>query len=91
MRVFKRVEGVGVHHQDMVSFCARQFLDVWSPSNFAWSNPEVIERSREESGANLVRGAQNLAQDVLARVARQRPVARGRDGETFEVGENLVA
>ena len=84
------VPGVGVHHQDMVSFCARQLLDVWSPSNFAWSNPEVIERTRDEGGANLLRGSGNLVRDALARLAGERPGSNGPDAEAFRVGEQVA-
>ena len=38
------VEGVSRHHQDMASFFARQFLDVFSPSNFALTNPQILTR-----------------------------------------------
>jgi polyhydroxyalkanoate synthase len=82
------VPGVGLHHQDVVSFCARQLLDVCSPSNFLWSNPEVLERTCGESGANLLRGAEKLARDALERAA-----GRALDGplDGFRVGETLAA
>ena len=50
------VWGVDRHHQASVAFGARQWLDVFSPSNWLASNPVVQERTQQEQGANLVRG-----------------------------------
>lgn len=36
--------GVSPHHQQLVNFGARQWLDLLAPSNFFWTNPE--ERAR---------------------------------------------
>lgn len=40
------VPGVTPHHEDVLSFTARQILDVFSPSNLPFANPEVIEKTR---------------------------------------------
>ena len=37
-------------------FYARQFVDAISPSNFIATNPEVISRTVETGGQNLLRG-----------------------------------
>ena len=58
------VRGVAPHHQEVVSFTMRQLLDVVSPANFLWSNPEVLARTVATGGANLLQGLQNLADDV---------------------------
>ena len=50
------IRGVTAQHERQVAFMARQFLDVLSPSNFAWTNPEVVGRTLEENGINLLRG-----------------------------------
>ena len=81
------LRGVTRQHENAVSFAARQMLDVFSPSNIPWANPEVIERTREEGGANLLRGFLNLADD-WARLA----TGRGAAGtEAYQVGRNLAA
>ena len=48
--------GVGRPNERMVAFCMRQWLDLMSPSNVPWLNPEVIEATRTSGGANLARG-----------------------------------
>lgn len=59
------VPGVAPHHEDVVDFTIRQLLDMASPSNIAACNPEVIQRTIETGGSNLVSGAGNLLQDTI--------------------------
>ena len=80
------VRGVTRHDANVVAFATRQFLDVLSPSNFPLTNPEVLERTRRELGANLVRGAQNFIEDWDRAVSGRRPVG----SEQYEVGRNIA-
>lgn len=80
------VEGVTSQHEDVVTFAARQILDVFSPSNFALTNPEVLKKTVNEGGANLVRGWQNLLEDTSRAYAGNRP----KETESFEVGRNIA-
>ena len=57
------VRGVSAKHENQVQFTTRQLLDVFSPSNFPFTNPEVIERTLQERGMNLARGLQNAIED----------------------------
>ncbi len=84
--VTHEVPGMTPHHEDVVSFAARQFLDLFSPSNFAFSNPEVIKRTAETGGANFIQGLQNWAEDVQRLFSGQPPVG----AETFQVGMNVA-
>ena len=78
------VRGVDPHHENMVAFWARQYLDVFSPGNQLPTNPLVLHRTAEELGANLVRGAQHLAEDL-------RQAAAGTAQETgFTVGRDVA-
>ncbi len=61
-------------------------LDIFAPSNFIATNPEVLSRTRAQSGANLVRGWLNFLQDFKRALFRQRPV----DVEEFQVGEHVA-
>lgn len=56
--------GATTHHQDVVSFATRQWLDLFSPGNFPLTNPEVIQRSAATFGANLVAGWCNALDDA---------------------------
>ena len=57
------VWGVSSHHEDMVAFAARQWLDMASPGNQLMTNPVVLQRTFEQHGANLVCGALNALGD----------------------------
>ncbi len=80
------LRGVSPHHQDMVAFTARQILDMVSPSNFLWTNPDVLARTAQQGGMNLVRGFQNLIEDT-ERAAHGRPPA---GAEKFQVGRTVA-
>jgi len=63
------LRGMDHHHRDMMGFFARQWLDALSPSNVGPLNPEVMERTVKEKGANLGRGAANAVDDWRRRHA----------------------
>jgi len=80
------VRGVTPKHENMVAFGARQWFDMFSPSNFLPTNPEVLERTFLEGGMNFIRGMQNALED-WDRAARGRPPV---GAENFEVGRNVA-
>ncbi|MCD6681313.1 MAG: alpha/beta fold hydrolase [Burkholderiaceae bacterium] len=80
------VPGVSPHHEDVVSFGARQALDVFSPSNHPLTNPEVIDKAVETAGMNFVRGLHNWFEDV-GRLATKRPPVGTED---FVVGKDVA-
>jgi polyhydroxyalkanoate synthase subunit PhaC len=57
------VGGVAPHHEQVVSFVARQILDMMSPVNFVATNPEVLQATAQQGGMNFARGAAHLADD----------------------------
>ncbi len=79
------VPGVSRHHEDVVSFATRQLLDIYSPSNFTPTNPEVLKATIEQGGTNLVRGAINFIEDWERAIAGRKPVG----AEAFEVGKTV--
>ena len=78
--------GVTRHHGDVVSFAVRQMLDVFSPSNCPWTNPEVIRATMEQGGWNFAKGAQNFLHDAQ-HLALGQPLD---DTGDFVVGENVA-
>lgn len=80
------VPGVNRHHEEIVSFTTRQMLDLWSPSNSPLTNPEVIARTVQTGGMNLVQGALNWTEDAMRQAAGWPPVG----AEEFKVGENTA-
>jgi polyhydroxyalkanoate synthase len=77
--------GVSTPDRRMVAFTVRQWLDMMSPSNVAWLNPEVIEATRSSGGRNLASGISNFLRDQAA----------AKDGSAatsgFTVGVDLAA
>ena len=86
--VVGHVEGLDPKTAQKVDFYARQFVDAMSPSNFALTNPQVLRRTVESGGENLVRGLNNLLRDLEA--GRGRLSIRMTDHEAFEVGGNIA-
>mgnify|MGYP001428786827 CR=1 FL=1 len=80
------VKGVEKHHENVVAFAARQLLDVFSPGNQLATNPVVLQRTLQQGGANLLRGALNAADD-LQRLAAGKPPAGTED---FVVGRDVA-
>lgn len=76
------VRGVTRQHEHVMDFATRQILDMFSPSNFLMTNPEVLARTREEGGQNLVRGFQTWLDD-LERMQTGKPPA---GAEAFRPG-----
>ena len=85
------VPGVDPHHEEVVNFTVRQMLDVMSPSNYLPTNPEVIGRTIEEGGWNLVRGTSNWLEDFQEEISGH-PYQQDsvEDSHEFAVGENLA-
>ncbi|MCV0439397.1 MAG: alpha/beta fold hydrolase [Hydrogenophaga sp.] len=80
------VRGVSRHHEEVTAFVARQWLDMFSPSNFPLTNPQVLQETLRTGGANLASGAKNWGRDALA-------VATGgkaRGVEAFAPGRELA-
>lgn len=67
------VRGVTQQHERLVAFAARQWLDVFSPSNFIATNPVALRTTYAQLGVNLVRGGYNLLDDVERAIAGRRP------------------
>lgn len=63
------VAGVAPHHAEVVEFTARQLLDMWAPSNFLWTNPEVLRAAFDSGGRSLWDGWLNWRQDLCRHVA----------------------
>ena len=82
------VEGLDEETGRKVDFYTRQFVDALSPSNFAMTNPEVLRATIDSRGENLIRGIENLLDDLER--GKGRLDIRMTDPEAFEVGRNVA-
>jgi polyhydroxyalkanoate synthase subunit PhaC len=71
---------------DRVRFQMRQTLDLLSPSNFPWTNPEIIAETRRTQGRNLIDGARHFTEDLIQTVTQaHKPAPEG-----YLIGEDLA-
>ena len=70
-----------------VDFFARQTINALSPANYALTNPDVVRRTIETGGVNLMTGLSNLLDDL----ATNEGLVRRRAPTGFEVGTDLAA
>jgi polyhydroxyalkanoate synthase len=80
------VRGVSHHHEQVVTFIARQLLDIFSPSNFVATNPEVLQHSAGSLGANFSKGWLNWWDDWERQQAGRPPAGV----DAFRVGEQVA-
>jgi polyhydroxyalkanoate synthase len=86
--VVEGTEGLEPKTAQKVDFYTRQFVDAMSPTNFLMTNPEVLRRTAETGGENLLRGLSNLLSDLERGRGKLR--IRMTDDTKFKVGENIA-
>ena len=87
------VPGVSRHHEHVVTFAAGSCSTSSRRRTSTWTNPEVLEATAEQRGANLVRGAGLLAEDwrrLLTGTARGHRGVRGRQVAGGHAGQGGV-
>jgi polyhydroxyalkanoate synthase len=80
------VRGVSRHDEEVVTFVSRQLLDFFAPSNFPWTNPEVVKATLQSGGANFLRGMMNFLEDWERALLGQ----RSAQTEAFTVGKTVA-
>ncbi len=85
--VVRQVDGMDTKTAQKVDFYARQFTDAMSPSNFLLTNPEVLRKTAETGGENLLKGLNNLLSDLEQGKGKLR--IKMTDTDAFRVGENI--
>lgn len=81
-----RTRGVTRHHEDINAFITRQLLNVYSPSNFPATNPDILQRTLEQSGMNFIQGTLNAIEDFSKQIAQEPPVG----AEKYQVGMDVA-
>jgi len=83
------VPGVERHHEELVGFAARQWLDACSPGNFLATNPVVLDTTMCSGGANLAAGALNWLEDAKALLERAGGT-HAHDARTYLPGRDVA-
>ena len=72
-----------------VKFYVKQITEAMSPSNFIFSNPELIRETLDQNGANLIDGMKNLKDDLENSELGQFQIKQNNNDD-FEVGVNIA-
>ncbi len=67
-----------------LQFFTRAYVDALSPTNFPFTNPDVIQATIDSGGENLMKGMKNLLEDM------KRGSMRMTDENAFKLGENIA-
>jgi len=84
MRLADTVDGLDPRQKDKLRFATQRFVEAASPSNFAFTNPQVIDRTIETGGQNLIAGLEHLLADL------DKGQLTHTDGSAFELGRNIA-
>ena len=81
----EEIEGLDEAARNRLRFATKGFVDAMSPANFMATNPEVMKRTIETKGENLLVGPQEHARRHFA----SGQVTQSPEG-AFELGRNLA-
>ena len=88
LNVVNGVEGLEDHTRQQVDFYTRQLVNAHSPSNSLFTNPEVIRRTIETRGQNLLKGMKQLSSDM--KQSAEGLNVTMTDVNAFTLGENVA-
>jgi polyhydroxyalkanoate synthase subunit PhaC len=80
----EEIEGLDEAARNRLRFATKGFVDAMSPANFMATNPEVMKRTVETKGENLLAGLKNMLADISRGQVTQSPEG------AFELGRNLA-
>ncbi len=89
MGLIHGAKGIDEKTRRKVEFVTRQMTDAMAPTNFALTNPDVLEETMKSKGENLTRGLMHLVNDLEKGDGRL--ALSQTDMEGFEVGKDLAA
>ncbi|WP_028032874.1 alpha/beta hydrolase [Chelativorans sp. J32] len=81
-------EGLDENARQKARFYVRQLSEALSPSNFIFTNPQLLRETLESDGDNLVRGMRMLTEDLIAGKGELK--LRQSDHSKFELGRNIA-
>lgn len=88
LEMVRDAEGLDDHTRHKADFYVRQLVSALSPSNFVFTNPELLRTTLTENASNLVRGVQMLAEDIRSGGGELK--IRQSDRSKFELGVNIA-
>lgn len=84
MSLAEAVEDIEPGRKAQLVFAARAIVDALSPANFPLTNPVALDRAAETNGESLLRGFENMLNDLRkGQLTHTRP-------DAFVLGENIA-
>ena len=80
----EEIEGLDEAARNRLRFATKGFVDAMSPANFMATNPQVMKRTLDTKGENLLAGLKNMLTDISRGQVTQSPEG------AFELGRNLA-
>jgi len=82
------VKGVEPHVHHQAQFYTRQIVNALAPTNFAATNPAVLDAALKSRGENLIKGFRNLVEDLERGGGRLS--LKMSDLAAFQFGKNIA-
>ena len=82
------VKGLDVKKKTQIDFFIQQYIDAMAPTNFVLTNPDVLRRTIESDGQNLLKGFQNILADLERGEGQLK--TQMVDADAFELGKNVA-
>lgn len=86
--VVQETDGLDDDTRTKVDFYTQQFMNALAPSNFLLTNPDVLQETIDTHGENLLRGLQNLLEDLER--GKGKLAISTTDYDAFSIGENIA-
>lgn len=84
----RTAEDVDQHTREKADFYIRQMANAVSPSNFLFTNPEILRTTLATNGENLVSGMEHLLEDIER--GHGHIQIQQTDMSAFRLGENVA-
>ncbi|WP_299324538.1 class I poly(R)-hydroxyalkanoic acid synthase [Parasphingopyxis sp.] len=84
LRSVDAIDGADPKQKEQIRFATQQFVDAMSPSNFALTNPAVLEKAAETKGQSFLKGLENMLTDL------DKGQLTHTDPDAFTLGENIA-
>ena len=79
--------GISTSEKRELTFYTEQLIDATAPTNFAMTNPDVIRKTLETGGTNILQGFGNFLDDLKVDAGH----VRRADNEAFQLGVNIAS
>lgn len=84
LRSVDAIDGTDPRQKEQIRFATQQFVDAMSPSNFALTNPAVLEKAFETKGQSFLKGLEHMLADL------DKGQLTHTDPDAFTLGENIA-